>query len=293
MNPLGFLTMAHGRSTALGLVYDDHVVNVTALRHALGAAAPTHWPVSLRDMIHRSREVIGLVDEIIVASQGFDVTVRSRDTYRLALPFRPSRLYCVASNYRRDDRRPRENARVYIKPSETVIGPEDAIRLNRDLTLEPDYEGEFAVVIGAQCGAVTADQARDVVFGYTCVNDVTARDAARRPRKWLTAKNLDTFTPLGPIVAHRDSFQWPPRLGLRTLLNGDVRQSANTGDLEIEIPDLIAQISREHGLRPGDVIATGTPPGLGIDQTPPAFLRSGDQVEVEIDGIGRLSNRCL
>ena len=153
-----------------------------------------------------------------------------------------------------------------------------------------DYEGELAVIIGKPGRGIRPEDAFDHVWGYTIVNDVTARDLQGRYSQWLVAKSQDTFCPMGPIAVTRDEIDISDT-AIRSFVNGEIRQSSNTGLLIFDIPTIIATISAGVTLMAGDIIATGTPAGVGIAFDPPRYLKAGDVVRVEIDGIGALENR--
>jgi 2-keto-4-pentenoate hydratase/2-oxohepta-3-ene-1,7-dioic acid hydratase in catechol pathway len=179
---------------------------------------------------------------------------------------------------------------IFTKAPTSVIGPDDPIVLSNDPTGTTDYEGEMAVVIGRTARNVAADDALHHVFGWTIVNDVTARDLQKRHVQWFIGKSPDTFCPIGPSITTMDEL---PDIGaswLRTTVNGELRQEAPISALIFDVPTLIATLSEVMTLEPGDVIATGTGLGVGIGFDPPRYLASGDVVEVSIDGIGALRN---
>jgi acylpyruvate hydrolase len=153
-----------------------------------------------------------------------------------------------------------------------------------------DYEAELAVIIGSEAMSVSADHALEYVAGYTIMNDVTARDLQRRERQWARAKGLDTFAPCGPWLATKDEIPDPHILDLELEVNGEVRQSSNTSDLIFKVPQLIEFISQDLTLKPGDIISTGTPSGVGVYRQPQTFLKDGDRVSIRIDRIGTLEN---
>jgi 2-keto-4-pentenoate hydratase/2-oxohepta-3-ene-1,7-dioic acid hydratase in catechol pathway len=164
-----------------------------------------------------------------------------------------------------------------------VTGPGDAIKYPVKITDRVDYEGELAVIIGRLCRQVPRERAEEVVFGYTCANDVTARDLQARDGQWTRAKGFDTFCPLGPWIETGTN---PTDLQLTTTLNGEVRQRARTSELLVDVPALIAYVSQVMTLLPGDVLLTGTPGGVGP-------LTDGDEVSVTIESIGTLTNRVV
>ena len=212
---------------------------------------------------------------------------------KLTRPFLPTNVICVGLNYKEhalESKLPLPKQPVlFAKWTTSVIGPGDAIVLPPD-TQEVDYEAELAVVIGQKCRGVSAEKALDYVAGYTCMNDVSARDFQRGDGQWVRAKSQDTFGPIGPYLVTGDEIPDPQTLGIRCSVNGQVLQNSTTGDMIFSIRELIAYISRGITLHPGDLITTGTPQGVGFARTPPIFLKGGDEVVVEIDGIGSLSN---
>ena len=179
---------------------------------------------------------------------------------------------------------------VFTKAPSSIIGPGDAIQTRFDPTSTTDYEGELGVVIGRGGFRLAAEDALDHVFGYTIVNDVTARAVQRRHVQWFLGKSPDTYCPMGPCIVTADEMGQLGPQRLRTRVNGEVRQEAALGDLIFDVPTLLATISEVMTLQPGDIIATGTPAGVGIGFDPPRYLSPGDVVEVEVDGIGVLSN---
>jgi 2-keto-4-pentenoate hydratase/2-oxohepta-3-ene-1,7-dioic acid hydratase (catechol pathway) len=173
---------------------------------------------------------------------------------------------------------------IFLKPPSAVVGHDDEIILP-EMSRRVDYEGELAVVISKRCRGISADDADDYILGYTCFNDVTARDLQQKDGQWTRSKSFDTFAPVGPWVAQM-SVEDAEDLSISTRVNGETRQRSNTSDLIFGVAELIEFVSSIMTLEPGDVIATGTPPGVGM-------LKSGDIVEVEIEGIGVLRNRAV
>jgi 2-keto-4-pentenoate hydratase/2-oxohepta-3-ene-1,7-dioic acid hydratase in catechol pathway len=178
---------------------------------------------------------------------------------------------------------------IFSKVPECVISHGAAVKLPHDLSNAIDYEAELAVVIGKECKGVSAARAMDYVWGYTIVNDVTARDLQGKYKQWLIGKSLDTFCPMGPWLASADELNGQDTM-VRCWVNGELRQEASTKDLIFSIPTLIETLSAGITLYPGDIIATGTPAGVGIGFKPPKYLRTGDVVKIAIDGIGTLEN---
>lgn len=179
---------------------------------------------------------------------------------------------------------------VFTKAPTSVVGPGDDVVIRPDISDQNDYEGELAVVIGKAGSDIAPDDAEAHIFGYVIVNDITARDLQKRTSQWFMGKTLDTFCPMGPYLVHKSEVGWPVRLNVRTTINGEVRQDSNTESLYFDIPTLIATISAGVTLEPGDIIATGTPEGVGMAFDPPKFLRDGDEMIVEIEKLGALRN---
>ncbi|MFI6377187.1 fumarylacetoacetate hydrolase family protein [Streptomyces sp. NPDC050546] len=179
---------------------------------------------------------------------------------------------------------------IFSKVPASATGPYDAIDPHLDITAELDYEAELAVIIGPGGRGIPREAAMDHVWGYTIINDVTARDQQHDHQQWLIGKSLDTFAPMGPYAVTADEVGDPTRLEVSATVNGELRQKAPVADLIFDIPELISTLSAGITLRSGDIIATGTPAGVGIGFTPPRFLETGDVVECAISGLGSLRN---
>ena len=175
----------------------------------------------------------------------------------------------------------------FTKPPTSVIGHMGKV-IHHTATRRLDYEAELALVIGRKGRDIPKEKAYDYVFGYTVCLDMTARDLQRRHGQWFKGKSLDTFCPLGPWIMHKDLVPNPHELRLRCRLNGKVMQDASTGEMIIDIPTTIHELSQGMTLEPGDIISTGTPSGVGFARTPPIFLKPGDRVEAEVQGVGNL-----
>jgi 2-keto-4-pentenoate hydratase/2-oxohepta-3-ene-1,7-dioic acid hydratase in catechol pathway len=238
-------------------------------------------------------------------------TVNMHDVRLLApLPAQRRNLWCVGRNYHAHARELqasvfKDNTKtvdgwpiVFTKVPETVIGPHDDVHLpGAEVSTQIDYEAELLIVIGRGGRNITRAAAMQHVFGYTIVNDVTARDVQMRHAQWDLGKSFDTFCPMGPWIVTADELD-ASRTGVRcwvTPAGGtpELRQEANTSDLIFDIPTLIETCSRGITLMPGDVIASGTPAGVGMGMTPPRWLAAGDVVRIEIDGIGAIENRFV
>jgi len=178
---------------------------------------------------------------------------------------------------------------LFTKPASTIIGPGDKIPRHTSVTSQLDYEAELGVVIGKAGRNISKANAMDYVFGYTVINDFTARDLQKLHRQWFLGKSLDGFCPMGPYLVTADEVDGQ-NIDVKCWVNGDLRQNSNTSNLIFDIPTLIETLSAGIELQPGDVIATGTPAGVGIGFTPPRFLQKGDVVRIEIENVGVLEN---
>jgi acylpyruvate hydrolase len=205
----------------------------------------------------------------------------------------PGKILAVGLNYAahasEGGRKPPERPLIFSKNVTALIGPGDSIRLPR-ISDKVDYEGELAVIIGKEGRSIALSNAYEHIAGYTIMNDVTARDLQRSESQWARAKGLDTFAPCGPWLVTTDEITDPHSLDISLRVNGETRQQSLTSDLIFKIPYLIEFISEDLTLRPGDIISTGTPSGVGAYMTPPVFLKRGDIIEISISGIGVLRN---
>lgn len=212
----------------------------------------------------------------------------------LAPLLNPPRIFGIGLNYRAHAAESKMAVQsvptVFLKLPSSICGPEADVLLPPEAT-QPDYEAELAVVIGQGGYRIAPDNWRDHVFGYTILNDVSARGVQLATSQWTLGKSLPTFTPMGPAIVTADEITDPDQLDIRLILNGAVMQSANTSDMIFKIPELIAYISTLVPLEPGDVISTGTPPGVGLGRNPQLWLKDGDEMVIEIEGIGTLRNR--
>lgn len=179
----------------------------------------------------------------------------------------------------------------FSKRVNEAVPPEGIIPSHRDLVRRLDYEAELAVVIGRTAKDVKPEEAGDYIFGYTVLNDVSARLLQTEHKQWYFGKSLDGFTPMGPCLVTADEFSYPPALDISARVNGELRQSSNTANLINSIADVLGELTRGMTLLPGTIIATGTPAGVGMGFDPPKFLQPGDVVECTIEGIGTLRNR--
>jgi 2-keto-4-pentenoate hydratase/2-oxohepta-3-ene-1,7-dioic acid hydratase in catechol pathway len=230
----------------------------------------------------------------------FHVTNRTVTPGKLLAPIAPTNILAIGLNYRKhaaeSGNAAPERPVLFIKATSSVQNPGDPIELPTKLaSTKIDYECELAVIIGKRCKNVARAHALDYVLGYTCGNDVSARDWQREfgGGQWCQAKSFDTFCPLGPVLVTKDEIPNPNALRIRTLLNGETMQDWNTDDMVFDVPALIEFLSGSKTLLPGTVILTGTPHGVGFARKPPVWLKAGDTVSIDIEKIGTLTNPVI
>lgn len=258
------------------------------------AAGPLEW-MDLDGAPHQAAR--RLVDEL---DEGTTNELRGRGTIvptsdvKLEAPIpRPGKVICIGLNYRdhaeESGMEIPKSPLVFSKFSNCVVGPSATVLLPHGAN-EVDYEAEFGVVIGKSVRGVSQDEAMDAVLGYCNVNDVSARDFQFADGQWQRGKSCDTFCPVGPFIATADEIADPHALRVQFRLNGETLQDSNTDQLIFGVGELVAHLSGFIALEPGDLISTGTPPGVGFARKPPVYLKDGDVMEVEVEGLGVLRN---
>ncbi|HEY6280489.1 MAG TPA: fumarylacetoacetate hydrolase family protein [Burkholderiales bacterium] len=294
-----FLTFARDGSPRVGVLRDsERVLDIGEQAKQQGLKLPFNAS-DMVALIGSGAAGLAAVRELLQAA-GADLALAG---LRLLAPIpRPRKnVFCVGWNYlehfaegeaiRQSGQDLPVHPVFFSKTPTAVTGPYDAIPYDAKVSGQIDWEAELAVIIGKSGKNITENKALDYVFGYTVVNDVTARDLQRRHGgQWLKGKSLDGACPMGPWIVTRDELD-PTNLRVVTRVNGVPKQDSNTRHLYFKIPRLIAELSLGMTLEPGDIISTGTPPGVGFARKPPEFLKPGDLLETEIEGIGRLENR--
>jgi acylpyruvate hydrolase len=265
------------------LVDGDRVLDLsTALPEA---------PSSMRELLAR-----GFLDKAAALGEQDPGHYHELARVRLGAPVpEPSKILCLGLNYR--DHAQEQNKPVPTRPlvfpkvpSAVIAHGEEILLPDPDVETFVDPEVELGIVIGRRAARVSEDEALDHVAGYTIINDVSGRDTQKAERQWLRAKGFDTFAPMGPWIVTKDELPDPHGLDITCTVNGELRQKSNTSNLVFTVPFLVSYLSRTMTLEPGDVIATGTPGGVGIFRDPPVRLEEGDEIVMEISGIGRLEN---
>lgn len=246
-----------------------------------------------RDLVARCRQATDDGD----ASAGLGRFVRRRSDVTLLAPLTvPEKIIGIGLNYK--SHADEQGARlpkvplIFAKWNNTLIGPNQDIA-HPDVSEALDYEAELAVVIGRRAKKVSESDALDYVAGYTCANDVTARDVQLADRQWVRGKTMDTLSPLGPAIVTPDEVPAVDKLAVRLWINDEILQDGNTASMIFDVPTLVSFLSHSFTLEPGDVILTGTPSGVGFKQDPPRYLKPGDRVRVSVDGLGELDNAVV
>ncbi len=291
-----FLSYKNATGIRLGLMNEaeSHIIDIYNAGQALGYKSA---PSTMLELIEQGEESLAIAKRLLAEKDLAQYSVAVNSVEICAPIPRPRKnVFAIGLNYVKHNQeftgssKLPEHPIVFTKAPTTVIATKETIRLRPDLTPQVDYEGELGVIIGKKGSDISPDQAEDFIFGYTIINDVTARDLQKRTGQWFMGKSLDTFCPMGPYIVHKSAVGWPVKLDIKTTINDEVRQSSNTEHLYFGIPALLAAVSAGVTLEPGDIIATGTPEGVGMAFDPPKFLKSGDTATVEIEGLGVLIN---
>ena len=303
-----FVMMDARDGPELGILDGEHVLAFAPLAKLAsrgkgrGRGRGVEIPNDLQSFIERgsmtqAKAALALGRKLIAAGKARGIAAPASKT-RLAAPIPQPRknIFCMGRNYAEHAKESGSNVPAvpvfFTKPRTCVVGHEAPVT-HHAVTQALDYEVELAVVIGRRGRDIPVERALDYVFGYTVMNDVTARDLQRRHEQWFKGKSLDTFAPMGPCVVHRSLIPDPQQLRLRMRVNGEVRQDATTASMVFTVAQLISVLSAGMTIEPGDLLATGTPEGVGMGRTPPLWLKPGDVVEAEVDGIGTLRNRIV
>jgi len=274
----------------------NQILDLPALSQIMKQTLPSR----LEDLILLGNKALADVKCLIDTAKEKDktkATVNPEDAQVLAPIISPPKIVCLGLNYR--DHIAEQNAAlpedliIFMKPRTAVIGPEDAI-VKPAFVEKLDYEAELAIIIGRKGRNIRSEDAKRHVFGYTCFNDVSARDIQFKDKQWTRGKSFDTFAPMGPCITKADQIGNPSNLWIRTHVNGELRQNSSTSNMVFNVYQIVQKLSQVMTLEPCDVIATGTPAGVGFATKPmPKFLKSGDSIQIDIENIGILRNRIV
>lgn len=260
-------------------------------------------PSTLTEAIAMGNEFISIAKKLIQQAKENNVEIHSLDlqVVELLAPIpRPTKnIVCVGKNYREhaielgSEADIPEHLMVFTKAPTSIIGHKQQVSLHQDITKALDYEGELVLIIGKKGKNIKEENALSHVFGYTIMNDITARDLQMRHKQFFIGKSLDTSCPMGPWIVHHSAIAKPDQLDIVTKVNGEIRQQSNTKHFIFSIEHIISTLSQGMTLEPGDIIATGTPAGVGQGFEPPKYLKAGDTVEITIQDIGTLTNTIV
>jgi len=291
-----FLTLENGQ---LGALLDDSVVDVVAAARELHTGPDVSTLEALAGAGEGvAAEVWHLAQQALAAGIACRAYAEVRPLAPIPVPRR--NIFCLGKNYLDHTReiaaKMKQSAEApghpifFTKATTAVIAPGAPIPAYRALTRKLDYEAELALVIGEGGRDIPAEQAWHHVFGYTALNDISARDLQKDHHQWFRAKSLDGFAPMGPVLVHRSAMPAPQAISVKCFVNGEQRQGETFDHLIFGVPEIISVLSAGMTLLPGDIIATGTPGGVGMGFTPPKYLQPGDEVVVDISGVGELRN---
>ncbi|MFJ7469975.1 fumarylacetoacetate hydrolase family protein [Peribacillus frigoritolerans] len=273
----------------IGLVKDDLIISLTAL-------GPEEFPACMKKFIERGSELRSRAEQLIEQRVNDDAIFKLSEVNILPPIAKPDKIICVGLNYfdhcKETGMEPPESPVIFSKYANAIAGHNDAIEIPINST-EVDFEAELAFIIGREAKHVSEEEADDYVFGYTIMNDISARDLQFQDGQWSRGKTADTFAPFGPVIVTKDEVGDPHNLAISLELNGEIMQDSNTSNLIFTVPKIISFLSQSMTLMPGDLIATGTPPGVGMGRNPKIWLKNGDRMNVSIEKIGTLSNHVL
>ncbi len=288
---------------SIGVHLESGILDIPDAASYFGRKYHVHgqsFPTTMLDLLNWESgiEVVHqIVERHTQTPSGERLLTRNLNSVKLEAPIpRPGKIIAIGRNYLEHIKETGvavpEFPVVFAKFPSCVIGPDDPIQIPK-ISKQIDWEVELAVVIGRICKDVTEDQSLDYIAGYTIINDVSARDLQHIDGQYTRSKSLDSFCPMGPCLVTRDELGDGSGLKLTTKINGVIKQDSTTSQMMVRVPKIIAQLSRSFTLEPGDVIATGTPSGVGFARNPPEFLKPGDEVEQFIDKIGVLRNPVI
>ena len=291
-----FLTLEAGQ---LGVLLDATVIDIPAAAAALHAGANA---ATLAELVRAGDEAAAAVHALARQALQQGVAARAFGEVRPMAPFPvPVRnILCLGKNYLEHAREIAQKMQTsadapakpifFTKATTAVIAPGAPIPSYPQLTRKLDYEAELALIIGRGGRDIAPEQAWEHVFGYTAINDISARDLQKDHVQWFRAKSLDGFAPMGPVVVHRSAMPAPHDIEVKCFVNGEQRQCERFDRLIFDVPAIVSVLSAGMTLLPGDIIATGTPAGVGMGFSPPKYLHAGDEVVVEVTGVGQLRN---
>ncbi|MCB2342234.1 fumarylacetoacetate hydrolase family protein [Clostridium estertheticum] len=294
-----FVTYINKSKESVGIIIGQKVIYINEIYNALGKASVSSMTELIESFEGNTVEKI----KNAISSNNFNYV--SLNSIKLLAPIpNPKRnIFCLGKNYV-DHVKEIKKTKIsgtgipeypiyFTKVASPAIGSGDFIKFSSKVTTQVDYEAELAVVIGKEGTDIKPENVEEYIFGYTIVNDVSARDLQGKHTQWFKGKSLDTFCPMGPCLVHKSEIKFPVELNITCCVNDELRQNSNTRNLIFDIPYIISDLSKGLTLKPGDIISTGTPSGVGLGFDPPKVLKNEDIVECYIENIGKLVNKVI
>ncbi|MGG3914989.1 fumarylacetoacetate hydrolase family protein [Rossellomorea vietnamensis] len=270
----------------IGIVQESEIISLNLL-------GGKQFPRTLKAFIERSAELMPLAENLVKHREENNACFAISEVEILPPIPVPEKIICIGLNYidhcKETGMEQPVSPVIFSKYANAIVGHNDEVMIPVNSN-EVDFEAELAVVIGRKAKCVTEKEANDFVFGYTIMNDISARDLQFSDGQWSRGKSADTFAPTGPVIVTKDEIGNPHNLSITLELNGEVMQDSSTKNLIFNVPQIISFLSQSMTLKPGDLIATGTPPGVGMGRNPKVWLKNGDQMNISIEKIGTLSN---
>jgi 2-keto-4-pentenoate hydratase/2-oxohepta-3-ene-1,7-dioic acid hydratase in catechol pathway len=291
-----FVTFNYENKTLAGILIDTKIVPI--VEAMLKLDLPSVSGIQEFIEIANDKLICRLEQEI---NQGDFQTLDLSEVKLLApIPYPKRNVFCIGKNYEEHAREIKitqisdnfipENPIYFTKVASPAMATGDNICFLKETTTQVDYEAELSVIIGKEGTNIDPEDAESYIFGYTVANDVSARDLQVKHKQWFKAKSLDTFCPMGPVIVHKNEVPFPVELNIQCRVNGELRQNSNTKNMIFDIAYIISDLSKGFTLKPGDIICTGTPAGVGMGFQPPKFLKDGDVVECYVENIGSITN---
>ncbi|WP_373844902.1 fumarylacetoacetate hydrolase family protein [Clostridium sp.] len=295
-----FITYDYKGEEKIGVLEDKGILDFESIFYKIGEENPPKDMVSLIKYLDE-----GKLNEIEKVLKNNSLQGLSSDMVKLKapIPYPKRNVFCLGKNYEEHAREIKltritgneipEVPIYFTKVASPAIGSGDSIEFSSEVTRQVDYEVELGVIIGKDGKNIKKEEAEDYIFGYTIINDVSARDLQGSHIQWFKGKSLDTFCPMGPCIVHKNEVPFPVNLDIKCFVNGELRQNSNTKNLIFDIPYIISDLSKGLTLKAGDIIATGTPSGVGMGFNPIKVLKAGDSIECHMEKIGNLVNNVV
>ncbi|MFS0824640.1 fumarylacetoacetate hydrolase family protein [Bacillus sp. 1P02SD] len=280
----------------LGILVEDQILSLNRLYDLYKEQLPQDWPLptDMKELIEQSEAILPNLESLLNCYEESDQLSISLSEVEVLAPINnPEKIICVGLNYldhcRETNMDPPSSPVIFSKYANALIGNQASVILPINSN-QVDFEAELAVVIGKEAKGISEEEAEDYIFGYTIMNDVSARDIQFADGQWSRGKSADTFAPIGPAIVTKEEVGNPHQLEISLRLNDEIMQHSNTENLIFKIPYIVSFLSQSMTLKPGDIIATGTPPGVGMGRNPQVWLKEGDQISITIEKIGTLLN---